>query len=278
MREEWDDDSLVPPWEKEKANEPEQQEKQEPAEPEPDDTDDHTQTIEVNDVTITVSTTKTNEPKSEETKMQGYRLGDILEGNLHYAFTCLVDKWFVQGVMDRDERMTLTSAIGDALDLLHNRITDDLYERDVSYGPIYSEPMGYYSQDPDFEGKGEAFSDTEPQQTLGLLHKMLALAILEGKAGRVLSAANAAKIQQALAHLNEVLITAGLIEIEQAAMHEDEEDDESKQQQKGNEAGPGEEDPPTSDGAGPNGSSPTSDEHLLQMINVERSENDLLEI
>lgn len=137
----------------------------------------------------------------EGKSMGNSRLGDVLQGNLHYAFTCLVDKWYIQSYMDRDERLLLSSLIGDALDVLDTGIPVGLADRDVSYGPIYADSY-YYALTPD----------------------------IEEKAGRVLSAANAQKLQAALAQLNEVLMAAGMLAEpdESSAQHEDEEDEDEK--------------------------------------------------
>lgn len=330
MREEFDDDSLVPAWDK--AAEPEGEVKEDGSEPEapgmtpaavetdtpdpesaeplsekgeqhitiqftlvPDvkDVDPETQAAIVKAITDALAEaglSSTRDPEAAdlppaggpapEAKMRGNArtMGNVLEGTLHYAFTCLCDKWFIAGLIDRDERLLLSSLIGDALDLLHDGMSADLAMREFEdhYG-MYE----YYSLAPD----------------------------LDAKAGRVLSARNAQKIQQALAVLHEVLMEAGLIGgEEEAAMHDDEDEEkaaiprsndsaiqrlseviadslhrfiaESKAtQQQPPQAGPGPQDPPTSPEAGPNSASPTSQKQdLLRLIEIEQAELELSQI
>lgn len=142
--------------------------------------------------------------KGQEAKGGGYGnyLGDVLQGNIHYVFTCLCDKWYIQGLMDREERLLLSSLIGDALDILHQGMPGELSMRELEYGPLMADyGYGMYSFDPN----------------------------MDSKAGRVLSARNAQKIQAALAQLHEVLIEAGfLAEGDETAAHHDEEDEEKQ--------------------------------------------------
>jgi HK97 family phage prohead protease len=143
------------------------------------------------------------EVEAKDGKMMGAtRLGDVLQGNIHYVFTCLADKWYIKGLIRRDERLLLSSLIGDALGVLELGMPEDLAGRNVQ-GPLYADyGYDYYGLTPD----------------------------LEEKAGRVLSARNTRKIQAALAQLHEVLMEAGMMaEPDEAAdAHTDEEEDEEK--------------------------------------------------
>lgn len=66
---------------------------------------------------------------------EGYpkqRLGDVLQGLIHKTFTMCCDSWLVEGVLTRDERIGLSHAIGQALDVLTEGIAPDIADR-----PIY---------------------------------------------------------------------------------------------------------------------------------------------
>ncbi len=191
---------------------------------------------------------------AEETKGHqiAQTMGDVLQGNLHFTFTNLVDKWYILGLMTRDERLLLSSLIGDALDVLNDGMPEELAGRDLSQATYFSGPDMCYGLELD----------------------------LDAKAGRVLSTQNAAKIQAAMAHLHEVLMGAGLLEIEESGSHLDGEEDEEKVNQQrvvSGEAGPGQVASPTMIEAGPNGSSPTSDEDLLRLINIEEEMLDIIQ-
>lgn len=146
--------------------------------------------------------------ESREAKGMGAsRLGDVLQGNIHYAFTCLADKWYIHGYMSRDERMLLSSLIGDALGVLDTGMPEDLAGRDVSYGPLMADyGYGYYGLTPEMDEKTK----------------------LDEKAGRMLSARNAQKIQAALAQLHEILMAAGMLPEPDEASGRHEEDEEAR--------------------------------------------------
>lgn len=147
-------------------------------------------------------------PETKEAKGMGAsRLGDVLQGNIHYVFTCLVDKWYIHGYMNRDERLLLSSLIGDALDVLDTGLTEDLAGRDVSHGPLMADyGYGYYGLTPEMDEKTNE------------------------KAGRMLSARNAQKIQAALAQLHEILMEAGMLPEpdEASGRHEEDDDNDEK--------------------------------------------------
>lgn len=141
--------------------------------------------------------------------MGASRLGDVLQGNIHYTFTCLADKWYIHGYMSRDERLLLSSLIGDALGVLDEGMPEDLAGRDVSHGPLTADyGFGYYGQTPEMDEKMK----------------------LDEKAGRMLSARNAQKIQAAFAQLHEILMSAGMLPEpdEGNAAHEEEDEEEEK--------------------------------------------------
>lgn len=65
-------------------------------------------------------------------------VGAWLESRLHLAFTELTDGMYGNGKLTRDERINLSSAIGDALDAFVKRVEADepqLYQRDLWQGP-----------------------------------------------------------------------------------------------------------------------------------------------
>jgi HK97 family phage prohead protease len=186
MREEFEDDSIIPPWDKDdkmKISMAEFIEK------------------------LTAPSEKARElmkelgidPDTEiETKEHGdLLLANVLAANLYMTANGLIDQWFVYGAIDRDEHMQLRETLTNAID----QYTDlgDLGQRDMGYYPIMGGMnYGYWSGDDPEEEKG----------------------------GRVLSASNAQKIQQALANLHEVLMTAGLIEETDAMDDDDDQSDE----------------------------------------------------
>jgi HK97 family phage prohead protease len=231
MRSEFEDDSLIAPWNKEAEAEPEVKDDEVAVETETEVTaiadekvsDEYPFAISFNlpegvteegvigfketiEAALQAIAPPPKETEVKDDKMMGTsRLGDVLQGNLHYVFTCLVDKWYIRGTMNREERMLLSSLIGNALDVLELGMPEDLASRDVSHGPLYANSYGY-----DFYG-------LEPD--------------LEGKAGRILSARNAQKIQAALANLHEVLMEAGMLVTEPdeaGSVHEEDEEDKGK--------------------------------------------------
>ncbi len=139
-------------------------------------------------------------------------LGDVLQGNIHYVFTSLVDKWYIHGLMNREERLLLSSLIGDALGVLHEGLPEELGERDVSHGPLMADyGYGMYAQDP----------------------------VTDAKAGRVFSARNAEKLQRAYAELGQLLMDAGLLGgDEESARHEDEDDEDEDHKTAGGNGSP----------------------------------------
>lgn len=78
-------------------------------------------------------------PKSISQKLQEARnVGEWLESRLHLMFTQIADEMFGDGKLARDERITLSSAIGSALDAFRAKIESaapQLYER-----PPWKEP------------------------------------------------------------------------------------------------------------------------------------------
>jgi len=114
------------------------------------------------------------------------RLGDVLQGSIHKIFTLMCDDWYTQGFMDRDERIVLSSLIGDALEILASGMPEELSKR-----PLQMTDMYYMSDDVQ----------------------------AELKAGRVLNARIAKRIIEAVDNLHQCLKDAGLME-----MPEDEND------------------------------------------------------
>lgn len=77
---------------------------------------------------------KTQKEWTEQGPMQ--RLGDVLQGNIHKIFTLLCDNWVIEGMLDRDERIQLSSLIGDALGILATGIPEEVAQRPIRYfGP-----------------------------------------------------------------------------------------------------------------------------------------------
>ena len=106
------------------------------------------------------------------------RLGDVLQGTLHQTFTLMCDQWYIDGFYTREDRIKMSGAIGRALDIVASDVPQHIAQIELE------PPPGFYMMGGD-----------EPE---------------EAKAGRVLSARNAAKIQGALLALIDVLEAAGV--------------------------------------------------------------------
>lgn len=167
------------------------------------------------------------------------RLGDVLQGSIHKIFTLMCDEWYTQGFMSRDERIALSSLIGDALDILASGIPEDLAMR-----PLQSHEMYYMSFTPNSEIK----------------------------AGRVLNARMGKRIMDAMALLHEALKEAGLMETP-------EDDDPSASSGHNKPTGPQKSDnePPTSD-AKEAGSNEDERTRLLKLVELQNDALKLLEV
>ena len=64
------------------------------------------------------------------------RMGDVLQGSVHQTFTNLADSWYVNGMLDRDERINLSNLIGDALDILSKGIPEEVAMRELPVYPL----------------------------------------------------------------------------------------------------------------------------------------------
>ncbi|MFV2172332.1 hypothetical protein ACFHW2_11880 [Actinomadura sp. LOL_016] len=72
-------------------------------------------------------------PTREELREAGRTVGARLEGRIHTSFTVMADDLYCDGRLTRDERITLSSAFGDALAAFVKRVEGDapqLYQRD----------------------------------------------------------------------------------------------------------------------------------------------------
>lgn len=66
---------------------------------------------------------------------------DWLEGFLHREFTVQADMFFGDGVISREERIALSGAIGDALDVFHQKLQEPPLD-ELSRRPPFSQAMG----------------------------------------------------------------------------------------------------------------------------------------
>lgn len=111
------------------------------------------------------------------------RLGDVLQGNIHKVFSQIADSLYIKGMLSTEERIALSNAIGDALEVLETSMPLGVAEREVYYYyDDYCYGHGYMSNDPE----------------------------IEEKIGRVLSSRNASRIVGALTAIIEVLEAAGI--------------------------------------------------------------------
>jgi hypothetical protein len=72
-----------------------------------------------------------------EVTQQGPPLGDFLSAKIHEAFTLTADKMAQIGLVTQDERIALSSAIGDALDAFKQACSEKCGE--VSAKPLSRE-------------------------------------------------------------------------------------------------------------------------------------------
>jgi HK97 family phage prohead protease len=121
------------------------------------------------------------------------RVGDFLSAMLHQSFTMFCDDLLMRGMVNKDERIAMSSAIGDALDLLSQGIPENVAGLDLD---SYRGGMFFMALPARAEWK--AASPLQPR--------------VETKAGRVIAARNPQRITSALAALTEVLKDAGLMD------------------------------------------------------------------
>lgn len=175
------------------------------------------------------------------------RFGDMLQGTIHSVFTQMADRYYVAGYLSRDERIQLSGLIGNALDVLTAGMPETVAMLECARDEYY-----LYALPVDFDTK-------------------------DMKAGRVLSATNASKVQAALDALAEVLKAAGL------TPDGNDEDENDGKPSKGThplghpsgEAGPGDGPPTPAPGAGPDGAPPTfkdADVAALERASLELDE------
>jgi hypothetical protein len=88
------------------------------------------------------------------------RLGDILQANIHRAFTNEADWFYESGLMNTDERILLSNLIGNALNVLSTGMPPELAMRDPDMPRIST--IG-----------GEIFYRETPQQPKGIVEKLL---------------------------------------------------------------------------------------------------------
>lgn len=182
-------------------------------------------------------------PVNKEMTPQGpiMRMGDYLNATIHQTFTCVADDLYKHGFLNREERIALSGAIGEALDTFTKTVADNLAQRPVSYD-LYD--YGWMSANP--------------------AHR-------QDKAGRVLSSRNAQRIVSAVDTLSSVLIDAGIYEAAEDSEGGDITDDGK------DEAGPqaGTEAPDVSPPPAPTS---TRRETLIEAINQQLTEIETLEV
>lgn len=84
----------------------------------------------MNPATVTIDV-KSDKPGKEMTPDGPVRrIGDVLQGTVHKIYTVLCDELYIAGKLDREERIKLSSAIGDALNALTAAIPADLANRE----------------------------------------------------------------------------------------------------------------------------------------------------
>lgn len=140
MREEFDDDSLMPGWEK--SDQPVEEQKLITLPPyDPD--GDNTELIE--------ALREMFGAKQETKMMGGNMLGNTVQGSLYYTFNHLVDRCLTMGYISTDDHTALRTAFDEAISLFSNRAPDEVLNLEVS--EYYGEAMGYYSANPDLDEK-----------------------------------------------------------------------------------------------------------------------------
>lgn len=78
------------------------------------------------------------EAAGREELEEGRNVGAWLEAQMHSEFTVMADRMYGEGRLNREERVSLSSALGDALQSFVRRVESDqpqLYKRDLYVGP-----------------------------------------------------------------------------------------------------------------------------------------------
>lgn len=215
------------------------------------------------------------------------RFGDLLQGHIHKVFTSIADKYYIEGYINREQRILLSNAIGKALDVLTVSIPEDIANMQVHY--YHDEGcshVAYMNNDIEQDVKTNDVLTKKNIIYLSSALKTIAEVLEDAdieqdtKAGRVLARRNATRLSNALMTIIEILEDAGIDlpnfdstpdetdekngTLENQAVSEDIAPEKAAQQQDNDETGPKE--------------SPISDrDKLLQLININISELELLE-
>jgi HK97 family phage prohead protease len=221
------------------------------------------------------------------------RLGDILQGSIHKVFTVLSDTWYTEGFLNRDERIMLSGLIGSALDVLTNGMPGDIAQRNV-YDPLYG-GYGIMAADGDPEAKaGRVLAQRNQTRLVGALQTIVD--VLDD-AGIDVSGLFAPPAEEE-GDKEEKGGETDVVQETQDERHADEDDGEPERFEPGGELDQDEGEPTdeneteitppedgagdeqqTDEGAGTVENPPTYNaEELLQIIDIEQSELELLEV
>ena len=88
------------------------------------------------------------------------RMGDVLQGSVHQTFTNLADSWYVQGMLDREERILLSNLIGDSLEILSDGIPEEVAMRELPVYPLMG-LFGFSESKPEKQAEEEIRSEDE---------------------------------------------------------------------------------------------------------------------
>lgn len=187
------------------------------------------------------------------------RMGDVYEACMHRCGTGLLDFWYKVGLLSRDEWRQISSTLEGALESMYNGLPSDVAMRDLTDEYYYDYMAAYLEL--------EAKYGPAPEQAEDKADRVNQL-LSDFKAGRVLSDANAQRIQSAINTLLNVLEDAGLIE----TADDDSSDDKSEKPEASRPVEP----PATSEAEAAKDDDPDTSSNLLTLLELEQLEADAL--
>lgn len=178
---------------------------------------------------------------------------------MHRCGTGLLDFWYKVGLLSRDEWRQMSDNLGMALESMYNGLPSDVAMRDLTDEYYYDYMAAYLELEAKY-GPGPEQAEDKADRVNQLLSDF--------KAGRVLSDANAQRIQSAINTLLNVLEDAGLIE----TAGDDSSDDKSEKPEASRPVEP----PATSEAEAAKDDNPDTSLNLLTLLELEQLEADAL--
>lgn len=131
------------------------------------------------------------ESKSLEIKSKATTISAILQAKIHQSFTVAADELAVRGYMDTEERIALSSAIGDALRLFAQNINAEVGAREIDpYDVDWVASKDFDSEDDETEARAAKASSLPEclKSALAAIERAKAVSDLRAKDGRKLGA------------------------------------------------------------------------------------------